>query len=673
MRDSAKQKKGSESGATTRPVASPQNPRVVSGVICVVLAVLVWIVFGQTLKHDFINYDDGDYVNANPRIMNGVTLAGIGWAFTHVHSANWHPLTTISHMLDCQLYGLQAWGHHLTNVLLHTAATIFCFMALWELTRARWPSAFVAAVFAIHPLHVESVAWIAERKDVLSGLFFMLTLWAYARYVRGSSPSSGRYASAIVFFGLGLMCKPTLVTTPFVLLLLDYWPLRRFGLPSQTDAADSQDDDVPSAGLLPVKRFRDLLIEKIPFFALSAASCLATVLAQGKAVATIRQFTFEARITNAMVSYVSYVAQMFWPVRLSLFYPYPEGGIAMTQVLAAALGLAIVSVVFFIWRSRSPFLWTGWLWFLGMLIPMIGLVQVGSQARADRYTYLAQVGLYILVTWSVLELLSNWRSGGRRALAVLAVLIVTALTASSYVQTSFWRNSETIWRESLANTYNNYAAHSNLGNALMAQERLDEAVVQFQQALAIYPDYPDAINNLGSALLKREQLDEAVVQFRRVLVLDADHLAANNNLGNALMKKGQLDEAALLFRKAIAIDPDCSEAHTNLGYVLASKGNYSDAIASYRAAVRIRSNYAIAHNNLAVSLTSVGNKDEAIEQFNEALRLDGSYQDAHCNVASLLLGIGRRDEAIAHLREALRLKPDDQQVQAQLRQLGVEK
>lgn len=581
MPDQIRQKKGTK-GAAQRYAARVEGNSHAASLVCLLLVAVVWVVFGQTLRHEFINYDDNQYVYDNPRIANGLSFEGIGWAFTHVHADNWHPLTTISHMLDCQLYGLQPWGHHLTNVLLHSAAAIFLFLALRELTCAQWPSAFVAALFAIHPLRVSSVAWVAERKDVLSGVFFMLTLWVYARYARSGKASSGRYVMVIVLFALGLMCKPTLVTLPFVLLLLDYWPLRRVS----------------------TKSLQDLVIEKIPLFALSALSCVATVLAEEKTVMTIRQLTFGDRIGNAMVAYVVYIGQMFWPAGLAVFYPYPEGRLTIVAVVLASLVLLGITVGFFIWRRKYPFLWIGWLWFIGMLVPMIGIVQVGEQARADRYTYLAQIGLYLLLTWGAMELFGRWRVG-REVVIAIAVLILGGLTADSCIQAVAWRNSETLWTQTLAHTSNNYIAH--------------------------------------------------------------------NGLGDALMKNGQVDEAVVHFRKALEIYPDCAEAQANLGNAFLRKSSWTDAIAAYRSALQIRPNYPNAHNNLGISLAEAGKTDNALVEFNEALRIDPDFRDAHCNLATLLLRLGRRDEGIAHLREAWRLKPDDEKVNAQLRQLGVEK
>lgn len=585
--------------------------RFTPAIICGLLAAIVWIVFGQTLWHDFVNYDDPDYVYENPEIRNGLSIEGVGWAFTHVVSANWHPLTIISHMVDCQLYGVEPWGHHLTNVLLHAVAAALLFLALWKLTRSCWPSAFVAAVFAIHPLHVESVAWVAERKDILSGVFFALTLLAYERYVRSPQASAARYATALLFFALGLMCKPTLVTLPFVLLLLDYWPLRRVALRASTlkrrgELQDRRRNDQgtnPSSGaVLPSKSIRYLLAEKAPFFVLSIASCMITLLAQERAVIALRQLSIGDRLANAVMSYVLYVARMFWPGGLATTYTYPLGGWNINQVILACLVLLIMSAAFFVWRFRFPFLLVGWLWFLGMLVPMIGIVQVGMQARANRYTYLSQIGLYLLVTWGAMELFARWRRG-REVSIVAAVLIVSGLMVHAYAETSFWRDSITMWNHALANTTNNYNAHTQLADALM--------------------------------------------------------------------KKGQVDEAIVHLREALRLS-DFPTAHYNLGYALASKSNWAEAIPSFQAAIRVRPNYPQAHSNLAVSLSKVGKTDESLFEFGEALRLDYHYRDAHRNLAVLLLELGRRDDAVAHFREALRLNPDDPPVREQLRQLGAE-
>ena len=528
-------KKSSEITTALRPFQTFSD-RAVTSVCCVLLAAIVWIVFGQTIGYEFVNYDDDNYIYENPRITNGVTLSGIQWAFTHVHASNWHPLTTISHMVDCQLYGLQPWGHHLTNILLQAAAAILLFLALRKLTGDIWPSGFVAAVFAIHPLRVESVAWISERKDLLSGIFFMLTLWAYARYARSERPSPGRYLVTIVFFALGLMCKSSLVTLPFVLLLLDHWPLNRFLRPDGTIIGR-------------LSAVRDLIVEKIPLFLLSAAACLITLTIQKKVWQGNLSLTLAERLCNAVVSYVAYLGEMIYPARLAVFYPYQTDSLKTSQVILAFLLLLIISVFLWIWRRKYPFLLIGWFWFLGMLVPMIGLIQVGSQARADRYTYLPMIGLYILVTWGAIELFGKWRHR-REVLAVAASLILTALVARSYGQASFWQNSTTLWSHAIDIAPPNYLAHDNLGNAFLLKGQLKEAVDQYDKALEINTDYPEAHSNLGVALFQMGENEKAFYNFQEALRLDPNYAIAIYNRGLAAQTLGRTDEADRYFARA---------------------------------------------------------------------------------------------------------------------------
>src|SRR5438132_10469409 len=693
---------------TERRTSRTHGGRVVTGIVSVFLAVIVWIAFGRALGHEFVGYDDQRYVVQNPWVTNGLTLDGIQWAFIHVHATNWHPLTTISHMLDCQLYGLQPWGHHLTNILLQAAAAIVLFLALRNLTDDSWPSLFVAAIFAVHPLRVESVAWVSERKDVLSGVFFMLTLWAYARYARSNVPSLFRYLIVVLLFALGLLCKATLVTLPFVLLLLDYWPLGR-GRPFSS----------PGQGITaPWKRRNTLswlVIEKVPLFVLSAASCVATLLAQKQALDLSIKAPLQERLGNALISYVVYVGQMIWPAHLAVLYPYPEGNLEIPQVILALLLLLMISVAFFLWRKKYPFLLIGWLWYLGMLIPIIGIIQVGSQVRADRYTYLPQIGLYLLVAWGGMELFQRWRRS-REILAAAAVLVIRALTTRSYLQTSCWRDTETLWRHAIASTSNNYIAHTNLAQNLTHSGRFTEAIAECQKALKIKPDWAAAHNNLGVALLRNKQsgdgalghdgaVDEAIEHYRKALQINPDFTQAHKNLGIVFVRKGQLDEAIAQFQKtlelepndaqaefflgsaflqrqeaeeaiahyqkAVEIRPDYAEARNYLGNAFVGEGKYSEAIANYAAAVRIRPNYSEAHHNMGCVLATIGKNDEALDQFNEALRLNGNDAQAHFALGSLLARMGHREEAVAHLTEALRLKPDYEYAKQQLRELGV--
>ncbi len=704
-----------------------------TGLVCILLAAVVWIIFGQALRHEFVNYDDDNYVYENPRITQGLSLRGMEWAFTHVHAANWHPLTTISHMLDCQLYGLQPWGHHLTNILLQAAAAILLFLALRKLTGSLWPSAFVAAVFAIHPLRVESVAWIAERKDVLSGVFFMLTLWAYARYAQSDRPSRGRYLTVVVLFALGLMCKPTLVTLPFVLLLLDYWPLGRMQRAKGDEQRHQAQRSRVTSAFQPfsVSAFetwsvvRGLVVEKIPLFVLSAASCVATIVAQKQVLEEITNLTFAERIGNAIVSYAAYLGQTIYPAHLAILYPYPEGNLKIAAVILSLLLLLVLSAIFFLWRRKYPFLLVGWLWYLGMLVPMIGLIQVGAQTRADRYTYLPQIGLCILVTWGAIELFSRWRRG-REILAAAALLIIIALATRSYSQTASWQNSETLWRHALDNTSNNYIAcnnlgqvlaekgqldqaivyfrraielsgeyaqaHNNLGAALMQKGKqadeiaqqsnephgngleqqgyIDEAMAHYQRALQIKPDYAEAQSNLGNIFYGRGQVDEAIARYQKALEIDPNYAKADYNLGIVLLKTGRASEAIAYYQKALEINPDFAEAEYNLGRAFAAQGKFSEAVAACQAAVRIRPDYAQAHNNMAFFLVRLGKPKEALRQLNDALRINPNYPEAHFNMGCVLRELGRRDEAVAEFIETLRLKPDYAEAKQQLSELG---
>ena len=386
--------------------------------VCLGLVAVTWAVFGQTLTHDFVNFDDHVYVYENPLVTRGLSIGGIIGAFTQTHARNWHPLTTLSHMLDCQLYGQNPGGHHLTNVILHTISVLLLFVGLKRMTDALWQSAFVAALFAIHPLHVESVAWIAERKDILSGVFFMLTLTAYAHYAR--APSALRYLLVALLVAFGLMSKPMLVTLPFVLLLLDYWPLARIKGPKS---------EVGS-------RLRRLINEKIPLFVLSVFSCIATLFAQRQGPSAIDQLPLLWRLENTFVTYVTYISQMLWPARLAVFYPHPNGRLPLVQVTASIALLVAISLLVISLRRTKPYLVTGWFWYLGMLVPVIGLVQVGEQARADRYTYLPQIGLYIIIAWTVGDLLLESTRVRRALVGAIASIAIVSLSVRASGQTS---------------------------------------------------------------------------------------------------------------------------------------------------------------------------------------------------------------------------------------------
>ena len=519
--------------------------------VSVFLLGLTWLVFGQTLRYDFVNYDDPHYVYQNTRITSGINFANVAWAFSHIHSENWHPLTTITHMLDCQLHGLNAGWHHFTNVLLHCLAVVLLFVALERMTGALWRSAFVSAVFAVHPLHVESVAWIAERKDVLSAVFFMVTLLAYFHYTR--SPSIGRYLIVAIVFALGLMSKPMLVTLPFVLLLLDYWPLGRF------DAHRSNTG----------RQVLQLIMEKIPLITLSAVSSLITFLAQRGAIGWTEQLPTSERITNAFVAYIVYIRQMFWPTELAVFYPHPENRLPIWEVSLALIILVGIMAAAFVLRKRAPYLVTGWLWYLGMLVPVIGLLQVGWQGHADRYTYLPQIGLYIAVTWALTDLIRSWRFQ-RTALSAAALIVIGALSWRGWLQTSYWRDSETLFTHALAVTSNNDVALNNLGIIFLDKGQLDDAISKLQAAIDLRPENAPAHDNLAKALLKKGQVAEAMVHYRKFLELEPANVEARNTLGTALIQQGHIREAIDQWQEVLALQPENGNAASNLAWVFAT-------------------------------------------------------------------------------------------------------
>ena len=517
--------------------------------VCIALAGLIWLVLGQTLWHDFINYDDPRYVYENTTITGGLTIKGIAWAFTHVHSLNWHPLTTISHMLDCQLYGLKPGWHHFTNVLLHALAAILLFLALQQMTGALWRSAFVAAVFAIHPLRIESVAWIAERKDVLSGVFFMLTMLAYVYYVR--VPQVRRYLVVVFLFACGLMSKPMLVTVPFVLLLLDYWPLARIK-----------------------DQFWKRVLEKNPLIMLSAVSSIITFLVQKGAVGQTDELPILERINNAVVSYVLYIRQMLWPTDLAVFYPHPENRLPLWEIVLCLVLLVCATAVVIALRKRRPYLITGWLWYLGMLVPVIGLVQVGWQGHADRYTYLPQIGLYIAMTWGVADLTALYRHQ-RVTLGTAALVVIAALSFSARIQTSYWRNSETLFRHALAVTTNNDVAENNLGIVFLRQGKVDEAISLLQAAVDLRPDNSPAHENLAKALLQNGRVSDALVHYRKLLELQPDNIEVHNIVGTVFVQQGRVREGVEEWQKVLAIQPDNGNAMSNLAWVFATSPDQS--------------------------------------------------------------------------------------------------
>ena len=547
-------------------------------IICLLLIVVTLAAYWQVQNHDFVNYDDSLYVTKNRHVQAGLTWEGVTWAFTSGHASNWHPLTWLSHMLDCEIFGLNPKGHHINNLLFHVANTLLLFLVLRWMTGAFWRPAIVAALFALHPLHVESVAWVAERKDVLSTFFWLLTMFSYVWYVK--SPGVKRYSLVVLAFALGLMAKPMLVTLPFVLLLLDYWPLRRL-------ATDK------------VKKNWELVREKLPLFALAAASCIITFLVQqhGPAVQSLEQISLQSRIANALVSYASYIVKIIWPSHLAVYYPHPMDSLLAWQVVGAVFLLVCISIVFFRESERHPYLIVGCLWFLGTLVPVIGIVQVGGQAMADRYTYVPLIGLSICIAWGIASMVAKW-TNPKTVLSISTVLVLSVLSICTWLQVRHWRNSITLFEHALTVTANNQLAHNQLGFALSKEGRTKEAIEHYLQALRITPQYVNAHINLGNAFKVQGKLDKAADQYRKALRFVPNQLTAKNNLGIVLAMQGNVEESISLFSQVPRIDPGNVRAHNNMGIALAKQGKFDKAIHHFSEALRIDPESASAQKNL---------------------------------------------------------------------------
>ncbi|MEN6406216.1 MAG: tetratricopeptide repeat protein [Thermoguttaceae bacterium] len=605
---------------SSRTEESNAPRRLAAAAACGLLLLAVVLTFGRTIAGDFVILDDDVCVSENPWVAQGPTVSSLGWAFTNRLVGNWDPLTWISHMIDWRLFGSWAGGHHLVNVLLHAATTVLLFFVLRLMTDQLWPAALAAALWAVHPLRVESVAWITERKDVLSGLFFALTLWAYARYVR--QRSIARYGLLLALLTAGLMSKPMLATVPGVLLLLDYWPLSRV---KGGGGSEKQDGKFP-AGLFLV------LLEKLPLLLPVIACTVVTIWAQHSVEYEYGSWSW--RIGNAAISYVVYLRQFFWPVDLASLYMRRPPILPLWQVWGSVALLAAISG--FVWslRRRCPYLLVGWFWYLGMLLPVVGLVPFGNQAPADRFTYLPQIGLAVAAAWTVADLC---RRGFvlRRTLVAGSVLSLLVLMGASYRQTSFWRDGETHARRSLACTSQNYRAHTMLGNALARQGRTNEAVAEFQRALAIQPDFADASYNLGVAAAAQGRPDRAIFYYRKAIAASPDHANAHNNLGAALMQFGRIDEAMKHCQAALQANPELSEAYFNLGNAMFIYRRLDKAEASYRKALVIRPNYAEAWYNLGLVCEQQGRLDLAAASFRDAIRLRPNFREALASLNEL--------------------------------------
>jgi Flp pilus assembly protein TadD len=715
-----------------RPNDSQRNrTALIAGVL---LFGLVLGMFLPALSNGFVGFDDPDYVTENGHVQAGLTWESVLWAFRSTEAANWHPVTWLSHMLDCELFGLAPWGHHLTSILLHAVNATLLFWVLRHMTGATWRSLVVALLFGVHPLRVESVAWIAERKDVLSTTFWLLTLWAYARYAEVQSPkskvqspkskvqspkskvqspptasnnvipssrithhASRFYLLSLIFFVLGLMSKPMLVTLPCVLLLLDYWPLgrlrlvsargliRRSGTPSpRADEGTSANPLTPSlspsdgervparAGegspTIPVgfhwSGWVRLLAEKLPFFLAAAAVSGVTFLVQQRGGAMAGGLPLTDRAANAVVSYCRYLGNLFWPVNLAAFYPRVDHW-PTAVVAAAGLLLLVITVAVIALRRGHPYAMTGWLWFLGTLVPVIGLVQVGGQSMADRYSYVPSIGVFLVLVWGAHKLSCGWRyqAAGAAAVSAATVLLCAGLT---WRQISYWKDGESLFRHAILVTKDNYNAHHALGMALDRQERVDEAISEYREALREKSDYAEAYNNLGVDLAQQGHVSEGMNQFLAALRFKPGYADPHNNIGTTLEKQGRFDEALEQFQVAARLRPDFADAHYNLGIALGRKGRTDEAAAQFLRVLELRPNYAEAHNNLGVMLDRKGQVDEAAREYAEAARLKPNYASARYNLGVALARQGHLAEAIAEFRETLRLKPDYTAAQSNL-------
>ncbi|MCL0039418.1 tetratricopeptide repeat protein [Nitrospinaceae bacterium] len=634
------------------PLADEAN-KTVKIIIYVLLVLATFAIYSQVQDHEFINYDDDAYITNNLNVQAGFTRESVEWAFTKSYYSDWQPITWLSYILDYQLYGLNPKGYHLTSLFFHIANSLILFMVLLRMTGALWQCSFVAALFAFHPLNVESVAWAAERKNVLSTLFWLLTMWAYIRYAE--KPNIKRYGSMILFFILGLMSKPMLITLPFVLLLMDYWPLRRFKL-----GQEKGNGDIPEKYTDKGSDILRLVREKIPLFLLAAGSGIVAFMVN-KVVLTMKDFSLSERLTNAMVSYLEYLEKTAWPKGLAIFYPHPGNSLVVWKGVlcgAALLGITVIAIRFI---KKAPYFVVGWFWYLGTLVPVIGIVQAGGQAMADRYAYVPLIGIFIIVAWGLPELMAKWRHRNK-VLIVLAGIWIPTLMVMTWTQVGHWENSITIFKHTIRvtnKTYPTFAlAHYNLGNALVAEGKNEEAISHYKMAIKINPSHANAHYNLGIALFAKEKNEEAISHYKVAIKLKPDYAEAYSNLGMALVAEGKIEEAISHYKMAIKLKPDSAEPYNNLGNALVTEGKNEEAVSQYKMAIKIKPDYAKAYNNLGIALFAKRKIEEAISHYKMAIKLNPNYTNAHYNLGSALQKEGKNSEAISHYKMAIKINPD---------------
>ncbi len=625
--------------------------------IAVALIVVVMTIYGRTAQFEFLNYDDNLYVTGCVQTRNGLNWDNVGWAFTTGAASNWHPLTWLSYMLDVSLFGDKPGPMHLENALLHAANSVLLFLLLRMTAGAVGRSAFVAALFALHPLHVESVAWIAERKDVLSTLFWFLTTLAYAQYVR--RPGVGRYLIVLFSYVLGLLTKPMLVTLPATLMLLDLWPLGRY----------------ENASKWPMRAIR-LFTEKLPLFLLAAASSVATIAAQhgGKSMTTLDVLPFAQRLANASISYVNYLIKMAWPAHLAPFYPHPGPAISYTAASLCAVLLLSATIAVLAALRHKPYLAVGWLWYLGTLLPVIGIIQVGAQAMADRYTYVPLTGIFILIAWGTHDLAIAFTPARRKtamqwALKGTALLILHLFGIAAIIQARHWHDSISLFRHTLRVTENNHLAHKNLGVALADKKQFNEAMEEYAKAIRIKPNDPDLYYNMANAMGELQRTEEAVKHYRKAIEISPNHLNAHYNLGNTLAHMGRFEEAAAHYRETLRIEPNHTGALVNMGNTMAMTRHLDEAAAYYQQALRLEPGNQESLSNLGNVYAEQGRTEEAIAQYRRAGQNDPRDVQSYNNMAQTLIKAGRYREAADALEHVVRLDPQNKAAQEMARKL----
>ncbi len=653
-------------------------------IICILLSVLIVAVYWKIQYHEFVNYDDGRYITENKHIK-GFSKENFIWAFTKSHSANWHPITWLSHTLDIRLFGLNPKGHHLTNLVFHIANSLLLFLVFARMTGAIWKSCVVASFFAFHPINIESVAWAAERKNLLSTFFWFLTMWTYIHYVQ--KRNLARYSMVFLFFALGLMSKAMLVTLPFILLLLDYWPLKRFEIAHLKRLFLS---DVENQ-IENKKKLLNLILEKIPLLFLAVGSCIVTLSAQklAGAIVSIESVSSATRISNAMVSYLRYLEKMVWPTDFSVFYPYPIDELYIWKGLVSGFFLTGITIVILRLIKKTPYLSFGWFWYLGTLIPVIGLVQVGQQGMADRYAYIPLIGIFIIIAWGLPDLLKHFHFK-KPLLLFLVLIFFSVLMRLSWVQLHYWQNSEKLFNHAIEVTdkkypsfvgiYNNLGvvlnkqlkfkeamvhlksavklqptyseAHNNLGNALSGLNRFREANIYYKEAIRLNPNYPEAHNNLANSLSKQLRLDEAIIYYKKAIQLKPEYYEAHFNFGVTLNKWNHSEQAIGYLEEAIRLNPNFTKARLSLGNILRQKYKFKTAIHHFQTIIKMNPNHAIAHNSLGSALAEQGNFEQAIVHFHTSITINPRYLEAHQNLGTIFLILGQPEQSIVYFKIA---------------------